>query len=152
MKTIFCVAIMAVLASSAAYGQTENEYPSKVIKMIVPFAPGGASDAIARPVAKVMSTILGKPVIVENKPGAAGNIALDYAARSPADGYSVLLGNVSTNAMNQTSYAHVLKIKPVKDLTAVGLVGATPSVLVSSTQFAPKTGAELISYAKANPG
>lgn len=152
MKTISRFTAIAILGGCAAFAHAQNDYPNRLIKLIVPFAPGGASDAVARPVAKTMGNILGKPVVVENKPGAAGNIALEYAARSSADGYTLLLGNISTNAMSQTSYAHVLKINPLKDLMAVGMVGATPSVLVASTQFAPKNGAELIAYAKVNPG
>lgn len=148
IKTAFCSA----LASFAVAAAAQADFPNKPVKIVVPFAPGGASDAIARPLAQAMSTILKQPVVVENKPGAAGNIALELVARSPADGYTMLLGNISTNAMNQTSYAQTLKIVPTKDLTAVGLVGTTPSVLVASNAFPPKNAAEFISYARANPG
>jgi tripartite-type tricarboxylate transporter receptor subunit TctC len=130
----------------------QDEFPSKPIKLVVPFAPGGASDAIARPLAQALSTILKQAVVVENKPGAAGNIGLEFVARSSADGYTLLLGNNSTNAMNQTSYASVLKFIPTKELTAVGVVGLTPSVLVASNNFPPKNANEFISYAKANTG
>lgn len=152
MKKRFHAAVFAalVLASYATFAQ--GDFPNKPVKIVVPFAPGGASDAIARPLAQAMTAILGQPVVVENKPGAAGNIALDTVARSPADGYTLLLGNISTNAMNQTSYAHTLKFVPTKDLTAVGVVGMTPTVLVASMQFPPKSGQEFIAYAKANPG
>jgi tripartite-type tricarboxylate transporter receptor subunit TctC len=152
MKSLFKTAICAVFAAAAMGASAQADFPNKPVKIVVPFAPGGASDAIARPLALAMSSILKQPVVVENKPGAAGNIALDLVARSPADGYTLLLGNISTNAMNQTSYAQTLKIVPNKDLAAVGLVGHTPSVLVASNAFAPKTAAEFIAYAKANPG
>ncbi len=152
MKNLICAAALAVATLAAADASAQANFPDKPVKIVVPFAPGGASDAIARPLAQAMTTILGQPVVVENKPGAAGNIALDHVARSPADGYTLLLGNVSTNAMNQTSYADRLKIVPSKDLTAVGLVGVTPSVLVASMSFAPRTGQELVAYARANPG
>jgi len=144
------LAATALLVGAAA--QAQGDFPNAPIKIVVPFAPGGASDAIARPVAQALTDLLGKPVIVENKPGAAGNIALELVARAPADGYTLLLGNISTNAMNQTSYAGRLKVTPTKDLTAVGMVGMTPSVLVAHLNFPPRNGAEFIAYGKANPG
>lgn len=152
MKTLSQAIAAASLGLAAALSFAQEAFPSRPVKIIVPFAPGGASDAIARPVAQAMGQILGQPVVVENKPGAAGNIALTQVARAPADGYTVLLGNISTNAMNQTSYAGRLQIVPSKDLTAFGLVGTTPSVLVASMSFAPKTGKEFIAHAKAHPG
>jgi len=144
------LALAGTLAAAGACAQ--GDFPNKPVKIVVPFAPGGVSDAVARPLAQAMGAILKQPVIVENKPGAAGNIALDQVARAPADGHTLLLGNVSTNAMNQTSYAGTLKIVPTKDLAAVGMVGSTPSVLVASTAFAPNTAQEFAAYARANPG
>lgn len=152
MNQLFRTAALAAFVLAPAASMAQADFPNKPVRIVVPFAPGGASDAIARPLGQAMGTILGQPVVVENKPGAAGNIALDYVARAPADGYTLMLGNVSTNAMNQTSYGDRLKIVPVKDLTAVGMVGVTPSVLVASTAFAPKNAQELLAHAKANPG
>jgi len=152
MRKILHAALAAAFTVAAATASAQADFPSRPIRIVVPFAPGGASDAVARPIAHAMTGILGQAVVVENKPGAAGNLALDQVARAPADGYTLLLGNISTNAMNETSYAHTLKVVPSKDLTAVGMVGRTPSVLVASMSFAPKTGQELIAYAKANPG
>jgi tripartite-type tricarboxylate transporter receptor subunit TctC len=145
------LALAATASDGLAQTQPVADFPNRPIKLIVPFAPGGASDAVARPLAQAMGTLLGQPVVVENKPGAAGNIALELVGRSPADGYTLLLGNVSTNAMNQTSYAATLKITPTKDLTAIGIVGSVPTVLVASMMFPPKSGQELVTYAKANP-
>ena len=152
LKKLLQAAAFCALALGPVATMAQADFPSKAIKIVVPFAPGGASDAVARPLAQAMSTILGQPVVVENKPGAAGNIALEQVARAPADGYTLLLGNISTNAMNQTSYADKLRIVPTKDLTAVGVVGITPSVLVSSMSFAPRTAQEFLAYAKANAG
>ena len=155
MKTVRR-ALLAWLACAscavAPLAAAQGSFPDKPLRMIVPFAPGGASDAVARPLAQALGELLGQPVVVENKAGAAGNLGLEFAARAPADGHTLLLGNMSTNAMNATSYAHVLKINPGKDLAAVGIVGYTPSVLVASTAFAPRTAAELVAHAKANPG
>ena len=152
MPSMFRRAILAALVLAPAAALAQGEFPSRPVKIVVPFAPGGASDAIARPLAQAMAGILGQPVVVENKPGAAGNIALEMVARAPADGYTLLLGNVSTNAMNQTSYAATLKLVPTRDLAAVGLVGITPSVLVAGNAFPPKNAQEFIASAKANPG
>jgi tripartite-type tricarboxylate transporter receptor subunit TctC len=152
MNRIRQILAAAALLAGAASAHAQGDFPNAPIKIVVPFAPGGASDAIARPVAQALTDLLGKPVIVENKPGAAGNIALELVARAPADGYTLLLGNISTNAMNQTSYAGRLKVTPTKDLVAVGMVGMTPSVLVAHLNFAPRNGAEFIAYGKANPG
>lgn len=151
MNRFFQAAVTATLAFASALAGAQENFPNKPLKIIVPFAPGGASDAIARPVALAMSQLLGQPVVVENKPGAAGNIALVQVARSPADGYTLLLGNVSTNAMNQTSYADRLQIVPSKELTAFGVIGVTPSVLVASMNFAPRTGQEFLAYSRAHP-
>lgn len=152
MKKTLITLKLAALAALPSLAIAQSEFPVKPIKIVVPFAPGGASDAVARPLAVAMGNLLGQPVVVENKPGAAGNIALELVARGAADGYTLLLGNISTNAMNQTSYSQVLKIVPTRDLTAIGVVGITPSVLVASNNFAPKNAGDLISYAKANPG
>lgn len=151
MKKLITLASAVALGLAPSFASAQDDFPNKPVKIIVPFAPGGASDAIARPIAQAMSQILGQPVVVENKPGAAGNIALTHVARSTADGHTLLLGNVSTNAMNQTSYADRLQVVPSKELTAFGLIGTTPSVLVASMNFAPKTGREFINFSKANP-
>ncbi len=152
MRSLFKACLGAALVVIAAAASAQADFPNRVVKILVPFAPGGVSDAIARPLANAMSASLGQPVIVENKPGAAGNIALEMVARAPADGYTLLLGNVSTNAMNQTSYAATLKVVPTKDFTAIGVVGTTPSVLVASMNFTPKNAQELVAHARANPG
>jgi tripartite-type tricarboxylate transporter receptor subunit TctC len=152
MKSLIKACLGGALAVAAAAASAQADFPNRVVRIVVPFAPGGVSDAVARPLANAMSASLGQPVIVENKPGAAGNIGLEMVARAPADGYTLLLGNVSTNAMNQTSFANALKIVPTRDLTAVGVVGSTPSVLVASMTFAPKNAQEFITYARANPG
>lgn len=152
MKKTVKTWLAATLCSLALSAAAQADYPNKPVRIVVPFAPGGVSDAIARPLAQAMTGLLGQTVLVDNRPGAAGNIALDHVARAPADGYTLLLGNVSTNAMNQTSYAQTLKIVPTRDLTAVGVVGTTPSVLVASMAFPPRTAQEFVAYAKANPG
>lgn len=152
MKRLNLACIGAALAIAPLLASAQADFPNRTLRIVVPFAPGGLSDAIARPLASAMSASLGQPVIVENRPGAAGNIALDQVARAPADGYTLMLGNISTNAMNETSYADTLKIVPSRDLTAIGVVGVTPSVLVSSMSFPARNAQEFLAYARAHPG
>ena len=99
-----------------------KNYPTRPIRLVVPFAPGGATDIVARALAPALSDGLGQQVIVDNRPGAAGNIAVEIVARAQPDGYTVLIGNVSTNTINPTTFASVLKFDPVKDLTGVTLI------------------------------
>src|SRR5438105_9876161 len=105
------------------------QYPTKPIHMIIPFAPGGASDFVGRIMQPKMAELLGQPIIVENKPGAAGNIGAEYAAKSAPDGYTVFLGNVGSIAINPGVYPK-LSINPLKDLIAVGQVVDVPSILI----------------------
>lgn len=144
--------LLGYMSISALPAMGQDLIAQRPVKIVVPFAPGGVSDAVARPIAQVMSELLSRPVVVENKPGAAGNIALEFVARSAPDGHTLLLGNVSTNAMNQTSYAGTLKIVPTRDLTAIGVIGITPSVLVATKGLPTKNGIDFIQYARTNPG
>src|SRR5580765_166472 len=97
------------------------QYPTKPIHMIIPFAPGGASDFVGRIMQPKLSELLGQPIVIENKPGAAGNIGAEYAAKSAPDGYTIFLGNVGSVAINPGVYPK-LSINPLKDLIAVGQV------------------------------
>jgi len=136
-----------LLAPIVAFAQ----YPTKPIHMIIPFAPGGASDFVGRIMQPKMSELLGQPIVVENKPGAAGNIGAEYAARSAPDGYTVFLGNVGSVAINPGVYPK-LSSNPLKDLIAVGQVVDVPSVLIVHTSVPANTVKELVAYAKANQG
>src|SRR5205814_7335765 len=127
------------------------QYPTKSIHMIIPFAPGGASDFVGRIMQPKLSELLGQPIVVENKPGAAGNIGAEYAAKSAPDGYTIFLGNVGSVAINPGVYPK-LSINPLKDLIAVGQVVDVPSVLIVHTSVPANTVKELVAYAKANQG
>jgi tripartite-type tricarboxylate transporter receptor subunit TctC len=149
--------IKAVIASAVALASTlasaqEAAYPTKLIKIIVPLAPGGATDTIARIVGQHLSTSLGQPVIVENRPGAGGIIGTDAAAKSPADGYTLFIGNLSTNALNATIYADKLKFKINEALAPVTMLATIPHLLVTSAKLEPTTLKSFVQYAKANPG
>jgi len=129
-----------------------NAWPNRPVKMIVPFAVGGATDIAARIIAPALGEILGQQFIVEIKAGAAGNIALEAVALAPPDGYTLLVGNVSTGSINETLYANKLKVKPSVALKPVSLVASIPNLLVSGIDFPPNNMKELIAYAKARPG
>ena len=127
------------------------QYPTKPIRMIIPFAPGGASDFVGRIIQPKMSEILGQQIVIENRAGAAGNIGMEAAARAAPDGYTVYLGNIGTVAINPAIFPK-LAVNPAKDLVAVTQIVDVPSVLVANPAFPPKTLQELVDYARANPG
>jgi len=128
-----------------------QNYPNKPVRMIIPFAPGGASDFVGRIIQPRMAELLGQQVIVENKPGASGNIGVAETARSAPDGYTIFLGNVGSVAINPGVFPN-LAVNPLKDLIAVTQVVDVPGVLVAHPAFPPSTVKELVDYAKANPG
>ena len=145
----FLVLLLCVPAIAAA--QTSAQYPAKPVRMIIPFAPGGASDFVGRIFQPKMSELLGQQIVIENKAGAAGNIGMEAAARSAPDGYTIYLGNIGTVAINPSVFPK-LAVNPLTDLLAVTQVVDVPSVLVANTGFAPGTVKEFVAYAKANPG
>ena len=126
-------------------------YPSKPVRMIIPFAPGGASDFVGRIIQPRLGEVLGQQVIVENRAGASGNIGVEAAARSAPDGYTLFLGNVGTIAINPGVFPK-LAVNPLQDLIAVTQVVDVPGVLVAHPSFAPNNVREMIAFAKANPG
>lgn len=142
--------LLAVSAGAAA--QSADTFPAKPIRILVPYQPGGATDITARIVAARLPDAIGQQVIVENRPGAAGNIAIDALAAAPADGYTLLVGNVSTNAINETTYAGSMRSKPSRDLVGVTNLTEIPHVIAVSAQFPAKTVKDLIDAAKASPG
>ncbi len=143
-------AAVAVMGISLAHA--EDAYPSKPVRMLVPYAPGGATDIIARIVAQKLTESLGQSFIVENKPGANGNIAMETAAHSAPDGYTLFVGNVSTNTINETVYASQMKIKPSRDLAAIAKLVEIPHVVVASAAFPANSIADLVAMAKKDPG
>jgi tripartite-type tricarboxylate transporter receptor subunit TctC len=139
-------AAMALAAFPAA-----AQYPDKPIKLVVPFPPGGPTDIVARPLAQALGTALKQNVIIENKGGAGGSIGADLVAKSPADGYTLLMGTVGTNAINGALYK-TLPHHPVNDFTPVALVASSPVALVVNPLSEYKTAREYVAAAKANPG
>jgi tripartite-type tricarboxylate transporter receptor subunit TctC len=131
----------------------QDRYPSKPVKVVVPFGPGSATDIVMRIVGEHMRPILGQPVVIENKPGAFGILAIEDMARARPDGYTLQIGNPGTNVLAPIIYKKKFKIDYDKDVTMVTRLSEVPLVLAATTkEFGPKTYAEFIAYAKANPG
>jgi tripartite-type tricarboxylate transporter receptor subunit TctC len=119
--------------------------------MIVPFAPGGASDFVARIIAPKLSEVLGEQVVIDNRTGASGNIGVELAARAPADGYTMLLGNVGTMAINP-NFFEKFPIKPIRDLIGISLVVDVPGAFAVHPSVPAKNVAEFVQFAKSKPG
>ncbi len=139
----------AVAAFSSAPAQAQD-YPAKPIRIVVPLPPGGSNDVLARVLGQKMSEAFGQPVIVENKPGAAGNIATDYVAKSAPDGYTIAIAPNQTVAVNPVLYPK-LPFDVLRDLEGVSMLGRVPMVLVVSSKVSANSVAELIAQAKAGP-
>jgi len=152
-RMIVCLLAVAISGISAfSYAQGSGQFPNKPIKIIVPLAPGGGTDIAARILAAAMSEAIGESVIVENRTGAAGNIGMTAVAQSAPDGYTLLMGNVSINAINEFIYSKQLKVSPSQDLAPISMIASIPNLLVSGPNFPPNNLKELVAYAKQRPG
>lgn len=151
MKVFPRVLLAATLSVCAMTASAQQAYPIKPIRLIVPFPPGGGTDIVARIVANKLQEQLKWAFIIDNRPGAGGNIGVDLAAKSPADGYTVVMGQTSNLAVNPTLYSK-LPYSPVKDFTPVSTVATAPLVLVVAANSPYRTLAEVVSAAKAKPG
>ena len=141
---------LASLAAGLAIAQPSS-WPAKPIKMIVPFAPGGASDFVARLIAPGMGDLLGQSIVIENKAGASGNIGMEAAAKAAPDGYTIYLGNIGTVAINPSVFPN-LGVNPQKDFIPVTLVAETPSILVAHPSVGISTATDLVKLARDRPG
>jgi len=144
--------LLTLLFCLVAANAGAQDYPTKPVRILVPYGPGGATDIIARIVAAKLTESLGQSFVVENRPGANGNIALEATAKAPPDGYTLLVGNVSTNAINENIYAGQLTIRPSRDLVGVTKLVEIPHIVVASASFPANNIAELIALAKKEPG
>ena len=140
--------ISAALAPSDAAAQS---YPSRPIRLIVPFTPGGTTDILARTVGQKMTEALGAQVIIDNRPGAAGSIGAEIAAKAKPDGYTLLMGHIGTLAVNPALYAR-LPYDPIRDFAPITLVALVPNILVVHPSLPVKSVKELIALAKSRPG
>src|SRR3954470_1303765 len=148
MTTMRLAALVLALALPGA--AAAQAYPSKAVRFVVPFPPGNAGDLMARMLAEKLSVTLKNPVVVENRPGAGGNIGAEQAAKSPADGYTVLIA--ASGIVTANAFLYKLSFDPLKDLAPVTLIYSGAPVLVVSPKVEPKNLRELIDFARKNPG
>jgi tripartite-type tricarboxylate transporter receptor subunit TctC len=146
-------AFLAAIAASLllAFGAMAADYPTRPVTIVVAFTPGGPSDVLARILGKKLEQILGQPFIVENRPGAGGNIAAEQVSRAAPDGYTLLNGNNSILATNAALYKKI-NFDPEKDFIPLSLIGTQANILVVNPKVPANSMAELIAFAKANPG
>jgi tripartite-type tricarboxylate transporter receptor subunit TctC len=140
------ILLLAAMAAGAA-----AEYPSRPVTLVVAFTPGGASDVLARILGRKLEQILGQPFVIDNRPGAGGNVAAEAVAHSAPDGYTLLAGNNAILATNAALYKKI-NFDPEADFAPIGLIGSQANILVVNPTLPVKSLAELIALAKANPG
>ena len=146
-----CTLAAAGLLPAAAMAQPDAQWPAKPIRWVVPFPPGGAMDVIARTLGEKAGRTLGQPFVIENRPGAGGNIGADAVAKSPADGYTIMITSIGM-ATNKALYPR-LSYDPVKDFAPISLLAIVPNVLVVNTaKTTDKSVADVIAHAKRDPG
>lgn len=144
----FAAASLAALSSLAQ----DVSYPTKAIRLVVPVPAGGAADGMARLVAEHLQAKWGQPVVVENKPGAGSSLGMALVAKAPADGYTLGLGNIAANAINPALQPTQFHYHPIKDFSAISMVGVTPLVLVVNAEKLPvKNVSEFVAYLKSHP-
>jgi tripartite-type tricarboxylate transporter receptor subunit TctC len=155
-RSLLCGLAATVLSSVAPVALPQAQpYPTRLIRFVVPYPPGGPLDAIARMLAEKMREGLGQQVIVDNRPGAGGNLGADMVAKAAPDGYTIVMGAVATHAINPTLFAK-MPYDPVRDFAPVSLVASVPNVLVINPDIAARHGigtlADLVRYTKTHPG
>ena len=149
---LLAVIAFAVIALSPAQAQT---WPAKAVRIVVPFPPGGTTDIVARSLGVELQRMWQHPVVIENRPGAGGNIGADLVAKSAPDGYTLLMGTVGTHAINAALFAQSgtkMPFDPAKDFVPITLAAGVPNVMVVNSKLPVNTVAEFIEYAKARPG
>jgi tripartite-type tricarboxylate transporter receptor subunit TctC len=149
-KRAFLLGALAALALGGSPAYAQSAYPSKAIRIVVPFPAGGTSDVLARLIGSKMSEKFGQPVVVENRPGSAGNLGADLVAKSPADGHTFVLMDVGNLTISPALYK--LPFDVLRDFAPVAMVGYSPHLLVVSTQVPADNIADFVKYAKANQG
>jgi tripartite-type tricarboxylate transporter receptor subunit TctC len=144
-------ALLAAAPAQPAAAQSPGAYPNRPVKLVVPFPPGGPLDIVGRTLAQKLTEAWGQSVVVDNRPGAGGNIGADAVAKSPPDGYTIVMGALSTHAVNPSLYAK-MPYDAVKDFAPITLVAVTPNVLVVNASLPVGSAREFVAYAKANSG
>ena len=152
MNRLFAFLLSVAAIVSVAPVPAVAAYPDKPIRLVVPFPPGGAADVVGRVLAARLSTALGQPVVVDNRAGASGNIGAEAAAKSAPDGYTLLLGAITSHSISQTLDKAVVRYNFEKDLAPIAIVGSVPFVFVVNPSVPANTLKELIALAKSKPG
>lgn len=152
MKLLSFAIVVALSVFNPSWGQQSQSYPNHPIKLVVPFPPGGATDVIGRIMAQELSKSLNQQVLVENKSGDSGNLGAELVAKSPADGYTLLLAALNSHAINANLEKAALRYDLEKDFSPVAVVGVVPLVFVVNPSLPIKNMKEFIAYGKANPG
>ena len=145
------LAAAALLPVASATRAASGEFPDKPVRLVVPFPPGGGADNLARAIMPKVSQALGKPIIIDNKPGAGGNVGAEIVAGSAPDGYTLLYGTNGTHSINQSLYRN-LRFDPIRDFAPVSRMTEIAAMLVVNPQLPVMTTTQLIRYATANPG
>ena len=152
LRRLLAAVALALAVVTPAHSQT---WPAKPVRIIVPFPAGGTTDIVARSIGVELQRMWQQPVVIENRPGAGGNIGADLVAKSPPDGYTLLMGTVGTHAINQALYTQSgtkMSFDPVRDFVPITLVAGVPNVMVINPKLPVNTVAEFIAYAKDHPG
>jgi tripartite-type tricarboxylate transporter receptor subunit TctC len=148
LKTLWLACACAALAAASAGAQ---DYPNKPVRMVVGFPPGGGTDVVARIITPKLSELLGQPVVIENRPGATGTMAAGQVAKSPPDGYTIMMGHVSVNAIAPALFKN-LSYDVIKDFQPIAIAAAVPHFVVVHPSVPAKSLREMIDYVKARPG
>lgn len=151
VKSLLCILLMLIATSLVVGDATAQQYPSKPIRLIVPFTPAGTTDVLARMVGQKLAEAVGMQVVIDNRPGAAGSIGAGIAAKAEPDGYTLLMGHIGTLAVNPSLYEK-LPYDPIRDFAPITLVAMVPSMLVVNPSLPVKSVKELIAFAKSRPG
>lgn len=153
-RRYWCTAAAGVIAASVVIVtavQAADDYPTRPVRMIIPFAAGGPTDIVGRIMGAKMSEVLGQQFVVEDRPGAGGNIGADFVAKAAPDGYTILMATVSTNAINPGLYKH-MPYDAVRDFSPIGRVGVTPTLLLVNPSLPATDVKSFVALLKANPG
>jgi tripartite-type tricarboxylate transporter receptor subunit TctC len=151
MKTVIHVLVAAMLVAAGTPALQAQDYPAKPIRLIIPYTPGGTADMLARTMGQKMAASLGQQIIIDNRPGAGGNIGADLAAKAASDGYTILMGTVATHAINPNLYP-TMPYDADKDFAPIVLIATLPNLLVVNPSVPAKNVQELVALAKAKPG
>ena len=141
----------AFFLCAAAGAAAPAEFPQRPIRFVIPFAAGGATDIVARILAPKLTERMGQQIVVDNRPGAAGNIAVEITAAAQPDGYTLLVGNISTNSINPILFGKTMKVSALRDLTGITLLASIPNVILGGPKL-PATLKDAIAYVKERPG